>query len=230
MPEALRARATAIRIFDWNQREALRLMRQAVASAPHDVPILYGAAVVIGDNGYLDEALALAGRAIELDPISLQSYSTSARLEAAGNDVAAESLYRIACDMAAPDTFHPRFGLFLSLFRQQRFAECELMLPQWTIAVHRLIPEAMLAWARGDYATSDANLAEIKKVAAILACYQITQVHGYRGEADATFVWLEKCIEVRDPGVFSAKTDRLFRFVHGDARWKPMMKKLGFED
>ena len=87
----------------------------------------------------------------------------------------------------------------------------------------------MLAWVQSDHATSDARLNEVKELAPELACYQIAQIHAYRGEADATFDWLEKCTEVRDPGVFSAKTDRLFDFVHGDPRWLPTMRKLGFE-
>lgn len=144
----------------------------------------------------------------------MASYSTTAGLEAnAGNDAAAESLYRIACDMAASDTFSPRFKLFLSLLAHQRLADCD----------------AMLARAQGDHATSDAMLNEIKEIVAVLACYQITQIHAFRGEADATFEWLEKCVEVRDPGVFNAKPDRLFNFVHGDARWKPLMLALGFD-
>lgn len=78
----------------------------------------------------------------------MASYSTTAGLEAnAGNDAAAESLYRIACDMAASDTFSQRFNLFLSLLAQQRLADCEAMLPQWSVDMHRLLPGAIsLAW------------------------------------------------------------------------------------
>ena len=230
LPEALLARTAVTRILEWNQRDALQWMRQAVALAPNDNQILRRAAVVIGDNGFLDEAMTLARRAIELDPISMQSYSMAAGLEAdAGNSTEAESLYRIACTMTTRDSLHPRFGLFLVILAQRRFAECEAMLPEWRVEVHRLLPAAMLAWAQGDRATSDERLGKVKEVAAALACYQITQVHAYRGEADATFEWLEKCIEVRDPGVFGAKTDRLFNLVHDDPRWIPTMRKLGFE-
>ena len=113
---------------------------------------------------------------------------------------------------------------------QQQFDECEAMLPQLSILLHRDLPGAMLGWAKGDIVASYAMLDRIKNAAAVLACYQIAEVHAYRLEADATFIWLEKCIEVRDTGVFNVKTDRLFNFVHNDPRWMPMLNKLGFAD
>lgn len=229
LPEALLARAAMVRILDWNQTEALQLMRKAAELAPNDAQILHGAAVVIGDSGHYDEALSLARRAIELDPISRGSYAEAGALEAAtGNFTAAESLYRIACDMAASNMFHPRFGLWLCLLAQQRLAECEAMLPLWSVDVHRLLPEAILAWQQRDFAKSDAKLAEMIAMAAVLACYQIAQVYAFRGKADPTFDWLEKCIEVRDPAVFGVKTDPLFKPFHDDPRWPAIMQKLGF--
>ena len=230
LPEALLARATIARIVDLNQRDALQWVRQAVQLAPSDVLILRGAATLIGDNGYLDEALGLARRALELDPISLQSYATAAALEAeVGNLAEAESLFRIGCTMATPELFFPRFGLFVLLLTERRFDECEAMLPQWSIALHRDLPGAMLAWAKGDIVASNAMLDRIKYAAAALACYQIAQAHAYRHEADETFTWLEKCIELRDAGVFNVKTDQLFDFLHNDPRWLPIMRTLGFE-
>lgn len=231
LPEALHARSAIVCILDWNQTEAIRLLRLAVKLAPNDAQILHGAAIVIGNSGFIDEALALAHRAIKIDPISLSNYATAASLEAAaGDDAAAEANYRIACEMSAHDAFFPRFGLFILLLHQQRYDECRIMIQAWSLPMHRTLPTAMLEWAQGDRAQSDANLNEIKRLAAALACYQIAQIHAFRGEADATFEWLDKCIAVRDPGVFNAKTDRLFRFLHVDARWMPLMRKLGFDD
>ena len=229
LPEALLARASLARILDWNQTEAIELIRRAALLAPNDALILVGASVVLGDNGFYDEAAGYARLAIEVDPISLRTYAALASVEAdRGRLAEAEALYRQAVAFCTSDSFHPRFGLFLVRLGQGRLDECAAMLPEWSVPLHRTLPGAMLAWARGEAVHSDEQLNEAKREAAVLACYQIAQIHAYRQEADQTLEWLAKCIEVRDPGVFNVKTDSLFRFLHGDPRFSSLLKRLGF--
>ena len=140
----------------------------------------------------------------------------------------AEALYRQALALGTSDAFFPRFGLFLLCLIDGRLDECAAMLPEWSVPLHRALPGAMLAWARGDVAKSDEELDAVKREVSVLACYQIAQIYAYRQQADETFAWLAKCIEMRDPGVFNVKTDWLFKPFHTDPRWPQLMKKLGF--
>ena len=229
LPEALLTQAALARILEWNQSEAVELVRRAARLAPNDALVLVGAAAVLGVNGFFDEAAEHARRAIEVDPISLPTYAALAAIEAErGHSAEAEALYQQALALSTSDAFFPRFGLFLLRLRQVRVDECTAMLSDWSLPLHRTLPAAMLAWARDDALSSNENLDMAKREAPVLACYQIAQVHAYRQEADQTLQWLDTCIKVRDPGVFHVKTDWLFQFLHGDPRWQPMMKKLGF--
>ena len=229
LPGALLTQASLARILEWNQTEAIKLVRRAALLAPNDALILVGAAAVMGDNVFFDEAAEYARRAIEVDPISLRTYAALAAIEAERGHLAeAEALYQQALALGTSDAFFPGFGLFLVRLRQVRLDECAAMLADWSVPLHRTLPAAMLAWARGDAAASNENLDIAKREAPVLACYQIAQVHAYRQEADATLEWLETCIEVRDPGVFHAKTDWLFQFLHGDPRYTALLKRLGF--
>ena len=229
LPEALLTQAALARILEWNQSEAVELVRRAARLAPNDALVLVGAAAVLGDNGFFDEAAEHARRAIEVDPISLRTYAALAAIEAERGHLAeAEAHYQQALALGTSDAFFPRFGLFLLRLRQVRVDECTAMLSDWSLPLHRTLPAAMLAWARDDALSSNENLDMAKREAPVLACYQIAQVHAYRQEADQTLQWLDTCIKVRDPGVFHVKTDWLFQFLHGDPRWQPMMKKLGF--
>ena len=229
LPEALMAQAALVRILDWDQTEAIRLMRRAVLLAPNDALILLYAADVLAENRCFDEAAAHAAHAIELDPISLHAYATLAGVEAARGDVEkAEALNLRALAFVASDLFFPRFALFTLRLQQGRLHECEAMPPEWSIPSHRTIPASMLAWVRGEVAHSNEQLAVVKRQASVLACYQIAQVHAYRQEAVEALAWIEKCIEVRDPGVFSVNTDSLFDFLRGDARLSALRGRLGF--
>jgi hypothetical protein len=51
-----------------------------------------------------------------------------------------------------------------------------------------------------------------------------------RGETDEAFKWLERAIDLRDPGRFTAKVSPLLKPLHADPRWQPLLKKIGFPD
>ena len=229
LPEALLTQSALKRILDWNQSDAIDLVRRAARLAPNDALILGGAAGVLADEGVFDEAAAYARRAIEIDPISSRTYSTLARVEAGrGHFAEAEALYQQALALSNSDAFFPRFLLFLMRIKRGRLDECAAMLEEWSVPLHRALPAAIIEWARGDTRSSNESLDSVKRDAPVLACFQIAQVHAYRQEAEPTLEWLKRCIEARDPGVFNVKTDWLFQFLRDDPRYAALLKRLGF--
>jgi hypothetical protein len=56
----------------------------------------------------------------------------------------------------------------------------------------------------------------------------IATVHAWRGAADPAFEWLEKAVTIHDPSVGSALVEPLFDSLHGDARWLPFLRKIGY--
>ena len=56
----------------------------------------------------------------------------------------------------------------------------------------------------------------------------IAAVYAYRGQADAAFEWLDKAIAIRDPQLASALVEPMLDPLHGDPRWLPFLRKMGF--
>ena len=51
-----------------------------------------------------------------------------------------------------------------------------------------------------------------------------------RREIDEAFARLESAIDKRDTGRYSAKVSPFLMPLHGDPRWVPLLKKIGFPD
>ena len=57
--------------------------------------------------------------------------------------------------------------------------------------------------------------------------YNIAYVFAYRGDADAAFEWLERAVEIGDPGLGEITSESLFSSITEDPRWVPFLETLG---
>jgi tetratricopeptide (TPR) repeat protein len=53
------------------------------------------------------------------------------------------------------------------------------------------------------------------------------QIRAWRGETTAAFAWLDKALAARDPYMASLKTDLYLASLHGDPRWRTLLKAIG---
>jgi len=58
----------------------------------------------------------------------------------------------------------------------------------------------------------------------------VAEVYAMRGEADLSFVWLERAYEQRDTGIAEVKVEPHFRSLHRDPRWTAFLRKMGFPE
>ena len=56
--------------------------------------------------------------------------------------------------------------------------------------------------------------------------YLIAELHAFRNEKDAAFVWLEKAYNKKDSWLYWLKGDPLLKNLQGDSRYKLFMKKM----
>ena len=89
---------------------------------------------------------------------------------------------------------------------------------------------ALVEYAQGRRAKSDAALRSLIDKYAHESAYQVAEVYAYRGKADAAFQWLERAYAQRDPGLSGIKSNALLRSLHGDPRWRPFLVKMGLAD
>ena len=231
LPEALIAMAYILGSMNWDMAGGLSMIRKALALAPGDAEVAHAGAILMLCNGYFDEALAMAGRVSELDPLNDAGMVMEARTHLfAGRLAEAEAGCRKAIEMNPLGRW--RHGmLVLVLLAQGRLEEAEravangLKQPEY-----RLLHLLFVRWSQGRREESDCLLAELKEKYTTVFAYQLAQAHAWRGENDEAFAWLETCYAQHDPGVHWAKVDIVFKLLRDDARWPVLMKKLGFVD
>ena len=228
LPESYVALAYIQGSMDWDMRLGEASIRRALALAPGDAEVTVHAALHLLCRGHYDEALRLCQRAIELDPLNHNGYMMLGRTQFY-LDRFAESE---AAFLRAMEINPHRWGrgfLILLMLAQARLDEAAALNATEPFAEYRMLGARFIKWAQGQRDEADALLAEIIEKYSGVFAWQIAQAHAFRGEADGVFEWMEKCYEQHDPGVHWALVDPLFRNVHGDPRWRPMLRKLGFD-
>jgi tetratricopeptide (TPR) repeat protein len=87
--------------------------------------------------------------------------------------------------------------------------------------------EALSYFALGRRAEADAALERLAATTSEFAAYRVAEVHAYRGEADAAFVWLQRAASAESddcparecwPRAWVVSLP-LLRPLHGDSRW-----------
>ena len=92
--------------------------------------------------------------------------------------------------------------------------------------VWRLIGLPMAYHALGKHAESDVALARLTTEHASDSAYNIAYVHGFRGETDLAFEWIDKAIAIKDTGLSDIAFEIGFNGLHKDPRWKQVLRKL----
>ena len=57
----------------------------------------------------------------------------------------------------------------------------------------------------------------------------LSHIYAIRGDADATFEWLERAYQQRDAGLTYVNALPFFDHIKSDPRWMPFLKKMGLD-
>jgi TolB-like protein/tetratricopeptide (TPR) repeat protein len=203
-------------------------MERALALSPGDPEVMWRfARNVLGPVGRFEEAVALARRASQLDPMSPAPWSTLSALYLA--------LERVELSRSASLRS-------LELWAEQDSAPIYLATAE--LLEHR--PEAAIAAARrsvepvfhlqfeaagyhdlGRARESQAALDAMIGRHAADAPFQIACALAWRGEADQAFAWLDRALAQRDGGLSDLRMDPLLRGLRRDPRFGALERKLG---
>jgi hypothetical protein len=110
--------------------------------------------------------------------------------------------------------------------RQGRLEEALTLAGRERLPMFRLLAIGMVEHAMGHREAADEALQKLSDQHGRSAAYQIAMLHGFRGEVDAAFEWLERAYEQRDPGVVNTPSDSLFHSLHADPRWRVFLDKM----
>jgi TolB-like protein/tetratricopeptide (TPR) repeat protein len=217
-------------VHDWDLIGAEASYRRALELAPGSSPVLDGASVLFYKLGRLDEALELAELLVERDPLSAAYWHNyGLTCHAAERLEQSENAFRRALELA-PQRLVSRALLSLILLEK---GETDAALDQakrepdefW-----RLWSLAIVYATTGKTKESDEITDKLVSERSAGNAYQLAEVFAMRDERDEAFIWLDRCVAERDPGLTHAKVNPRFRALRSDPRWPVLLKTVGFKD
>lgn len=228
LPEAHAELGWVRMTFDWDWPGAEQSYRRALAAGSGHCSIVVGASLLADNLGRNVEALALARRAVEVDPLSyLAQGNLALRCLNGGLLEEAQRSAETAIGL------HPQGALLhwvlgTILLERGRPDDALRSFDREGVAALRLQGHAMAHGAAGRAAQAQAALDELIRIGADDSAFQIGEALAYLGDADRAFDWLERAREQRDAGVSQIQSGPLLRKLQRDARWQPFLQTLGF--
>jgi hypothetical protein len=98
------------------------------------------------------------------------------------------------------------------------------------VAFFRLTDVTMAEHRLGHAKESQQALDELIAEHASDGAYQVAEALAWRGEKDKAFEWLERAYNQRDGGLSEVKVDLLLDRLHGDPRFKALLKKINLPE
>jgi tetratricopeptide (TPR) repeat protein len=210
--------------FDWAGGDAS--IQRAIALEPgNSESIRLAASSAAATFGRFDEALRLAHRAVDLDPLNADSWESLGEVE----------FWMGQLDKAARDS---KKGLELSpdvwpgpnqlsqiyvMQGRPQDALPEIELVRYDAA--RTFLYAIAYYALGRKKESDAALSQLITNHATNQ-YQIAEVYAFRNQPDEAFEWLDRAYAQHNAGLIYTKVEPILKSLHNDPRFAALLKKL----
>ncbi|MCJ7451042.1 MAG: tetratricopeptide repeat protein, partial [Steroidobacteraceae bacterium] len=212
--------------YDGDLTAAARHFERAMTLAPADPEIRIAVAVFAMSLGRLGEAIALLRRTIASDPVNAFAHrSLAIAYYGAGQYDSAIAALRTALTIS-PDGMglHGLTGRAFLMKGEPELALAAIRQEQsdWTLLELPLVYQAL-----GQFDRSNDVLAQLIAKYPRDAASNIAYIRAYRGEPDEAFIWLDRAVENRDPGLTDIICEPLFSNVHDDPRWQSFLERIG---
>jgi tetratricopeptide (TPR) repeat protein len=234
-PEVLIAHGMLLRLDDWKWREAERAFEMAMALHPGDAEVIVAAGVLKAGIGRRTEALDLARRALELDPLnSAAQIDIGLIYNFSGDSADAERRFRRAIDLS-PEM--PRYRYFLAqlLARHGQAESLKKLSNEEPDPLAKLLIDQIAAFHRGDRRQADAIAAEVASMRA-----KIGETHDWpsavasylvdAGDLDGAMAELEKARDRHESAITWVKAWRQLSTLHSHPRWPAFLRSVGLSD
>jgi tetratricopeptide (TPR) repeat protein len=210
--------------FDWAGADAS--IQRAMALEPGNPDYLDQAAYSAAIFSRPDEALALARRAVELDPLNPGCWSGLGEIEYFEGQLAgAEADVKKSLELS-PDVWPGPILLARIYVMQGRPQDA---LPE----IERVRTDAARTWlsavtyaALGREKQSDAALKELIAKYSSRGASEAAWVYAFRNQRDEAFEWLDRAYAQREGNVAYTNLEPLLKNLRGDPRYAAFLKKL----
>jgi serine/threonine-protein kinase len=212
---------------DFDYAAAEPTLKKAVALDPSNAETLYQLADVTACLGRLDEAIGMMRKVLVMEPLNASfHFYTGQFLMAAGRYGGAEAELKRAIELQP--TMEAAQAMLATVYIQQHHlaaamaaaeAEPQPEARRWALA--------STYFAQGDAARGQQQLDEMIRRDSSFPTF-MAMVYAMRGDADNAFVWLDRAVAARDPGVASLyELPWLVPALRKDPRMAALCHKLG---
>jgi tetratricopeptide (TPR) repeat protein len=210
--------------YDWAGANAS--FQRAVELEPGNPEGVRSAAVSAAELGRFNEAVKLARRAVDFDPLNAGSWENLGQIE-----VYAGQLDQAAADGKKSLELNPDFWFGPILLTriyllQGRPQDALREIERVHYATYRAHLYALTYYALGRKKESDAALRELMMKYHASNAFEIATIYAFRNETDEAFEWLDRAYAQRDPGLMFTKIEPLLKNLHNDPRFAALLKKL----
>jgi len=213
--------------LDGDLPAAAQHLERALALAPGNTEIGFEAAVLVRGLGRIEECIAFQEYAVTRDPVNpVGHYRLGLSYLWAGHPDQAIESQRIALGLS-PGRIGAQYAIGVALLFKGEPEAALAAMHQESDTGWRANGRALAHHALGQENESDDALAELIKDFEEGAAYNIAYILAFRGEADRAFVWLDKAVKYKDPGLTDIPIQPLFANIHSDPRWLPFTESIG---
>jgi TolB-like protein/Tfp pilus assembly protein PilF len=211
----------------FNFKAGIRDYQHALLLDPGNAFLIAANATGARVLGRLDESIQQYKAALELDPIMPEVFHFLATAQLYSGDLDEAEANITKTLSLSPKVSGAYYRLGRILIRKGYYQEALAKIEQEPSGIYRFTGLAMVHHALNNNDESVLALSELIEIGTDDAAFQIAEVHGFRGETDKAFEWLERSLTIRDSGLASILGDPAIRVLRTDARWQPFLEKLG---
>lgn len=230
-PNLAGAHFALARVYDSNLEiaSAATEYQRALRLAPGDARLIRRHSYFVARSGDPSEAVPLADKAIELDPLNPDSYENRVGALFDARRYAEALRFAEETKRKSPEMFDAPVLLGDCLQMLCRFREAQQQYSlgrpdQW----ERLTGEALLLARTGERGGAIGKLQRMQQLFGDAGSYQYGEVYTQLGDKDRAFAALERAWEIRDGGLMNLRNDPMLDPLRADPRYKALVKKLNF--
>jgi TolB-like protein/DNA-binding winged helix-turn-helix (wHTH) protein len=210
--------------FDWASADAS--IQRAIALEPGNTDALIQAAGLAAQFGRSEEALELARRAVELDPLNPGSWSILGETRyLEGQFVGAEADVKKSLELS-PDAWPGPILLSKIYVAQGRPLDALPEIERVRTDALRACLYAVTYAALGQKKQSDAALKELIGKYSAGDASLVAWVYAFRNQRDEAFEWLDRAYVQREGNVAYTNLEPLLKNLRSDPRYAAFLKKL----
>jgi TolB-like protein/Tfp pilus assembly protein PilF len=212
--------------YDWDWPAADAELKEALRLSPRDPKVVHFAARLSEVFGHWDEAIRLLNSAIARDPLFAGANNVLSGVYArAGRLAEAEATERRVLEISPTYATAP-YNLALILLALGRLDEALKVMQRAQVPADRAQGLALIYYALGRKADSDALLTTLTREHASDDAFDIAEAHAYRGELDEAFRWLDRAYAQKDSELYLVKGDLRLKKLETDPRYKAFLRKM----